>query len=124
MTSPLVSQWGACVPVRTLPLEESLSSYENEEFSLAPFTYQESWEIVNVTWNVEGDTEIGYKAELYRGYVNARNLIWATGQENINPFRLNAGEPVVLKAEGAGSSTVTRVNLIGNRYIAYAGYGR
>ena len=66
--------------------------------------------------------------EIYRGYINPRNLIMRsdttdTLNKNYNVhIDLQSGEPLVMAVTNAGAEDLTTVHIMGTRLLATASY--
>ena len=112
-----------------LRLDESLQVFGAEgNAQIGPVVYGDRWLIDNLVLDCTTETPTMPNIEIYRGYINPRNLIMRsdttdTLNKNYNVhIDLQSGEPLVMAVTNAGAEDLTTVHIMGTRLLATASY--
>lgn len=112
-----------------LRLDESLQVFGTEgNAQIGPVVYGDRWFVDNLILDSSTETAAYPDIEIYRGYINPRNLILRSQiadflNKTVNVhLDLQSGEPLVMTVAGAGTEDLTTVHIMGTRLLATASY--
>jgi len=112
----------------TLRLDETLQVFGSGQEQKGPVSYNDRWVVDNLILDFVGDPLTYPKIYLYRNFVEPRNLIMKSeNNDNLNKtvnvgFRLESGENLVCHVVSDDPGGLVSVHIMGTRYVAMAGY--